>query len=235
MAAEFSSNMSISILRNGKNLGAMGNIWKSLAFEANTPYLMSLHQDDFLKTDYLERAIALLENDHKLSFVLTGPEWVPRNHKYAPVRLESKQYEEFTAAQFAYNALHFVPYMFGSVVYHVSDRSHSWDYETYNLLYCDRYYLGSILAKQQSKGAFLCGKGIFECDHTQDEQDNRSPSLNEDHAIALMSFYKDLLLTQYSKMTARRTNLLMQPCTILVTLFTVVLCEFFIESKYRID
>lgn len=193
---QFKDKLDITITYNEKNLGAMENIWKSIHIETDTPYILSHHADDFLKADYLERAMAILEGDKNISFVLTGPEWVPSSIHYRFSVLGETTIDTFDAAHFAYNILNFAPYIFGSVIYRRSHLINKWRYADMDT-YCDRYFLGEILRTNKSKGAFVHGNGIIERDHSKDEADNRSPSLNENHAINLLSFYKELLLEKF--------------------------------------
>lgn len=193
----FKDKLDITIEYNETNLGAMMNIWKSVQIKADTPYILSHHADDFLKADYLERAIAILEQDKNISFVLTGPEWVPASQPYEYKVLGNTQISKFDAAHFAYNILNFAPYIFGSVVYRATDRVSDWKYAEMDT-YCDRYFLGEILRTNKSNGAYIHGNGIIERDHSKDTADNRSPSLNENHAIHLLAFYKELLLQKFT-------------------------------------
>jgi hypothetical protein len=105
----------------------------------------------------------------------------------------------FTAAQLAYNLLHFAPYMFGSVVYRISHASivTEWSYP-YLHGYFDRHYLGRILERNDSKGVYLEGNGIFERDHSMDAHDERGNADTIDDALHLLAFYKKLLQAEYT-------------------------------------
>lgn len=194
--ATFQSFFDTRVIRNERNLGAMDNMWQSIQFPITTPYIMSHHTDDFLKSDYLERAIAILESKPNVSFVLTGPEWVSLNTPYRQERTYANGSTSFDAADFAHNVMHFAPYMFGSVVYRASHRVADWGFPRFNIL-CDRYFLGSILDTNDSCGVFLEGNGIFERDHSKDKTDARVSQLNESHVIQLILFYQELLRRKY--------------------------------------
>lgn len=194
----FSPSLNITLIKNESNLGAMQNIWKSIQLETNSPYLLSHHADDYLKCDYLEKAIAVLEKNKNVSFVVTGPEWVPANVSYERKLLGETTVKYFDAADFAKNALNFWPFIFGSVVYRVSHLIDDWRYDIMNT-YADRYFLGKILETHCSQGAYIEGCGIIEHDHSLDTNDTRSPELNENHAIELLLFYKHLLLEKYNR------------------------------------
>jgi glycosyltransferase involved in cell wall biosynthesis len=196
LVQKFSSKLDITILKNPQNLGAMRNIWQSIQLPTDTPYLLSHHADDFLKSDYLQKAMDLLDNYPDVSFVVTGPTWVSADKAYTNTPLGDTTIDFFDAADFAKNILDFAPYIFGSVVYRTKDLVSDWKLEQMDT-YADRYFMGEILRKNKSRGAYIHGFGIFEHDHTQDTADTRSPSLQEDHAIALLAFYKELLLIKY--------------------------------------
>ncbi len=187
----------IRIIQNPRNLGAMGNMFKSIQFPVDTPYIMSHHTDDFLKSDYLERSVALLDAHTDVSFVLTGPEWVSLSTPYRMERTHTDAFVTFDAPDFARNVMRLAPYMFGSVVYRATHRIPEWDFARFNIL-CDRYFLGSIMYKHGTHGIFLEGCGIFERDHSQDKSDNRIAGLGPAHVIELLQFYHELLKQKYS-------------------------------------
>lgn len=196
LAQQFSSKLDITIIKNEVNLGAMKNIWQSIQLPTATPYLLSHHADDFLKSDYLQKAINILDTHHDVSFVVTGPTWVNALAPYTNTLLGDTAVDFFNAADFAKNILNFAPYIFGSVVYRTADLVSDWKLDQMDT-YADRYFMGEILRQKKSRGAYIQGNGIFEHDHVQDKADNRSPSLHEDHAIALLAFYKELLREKY--------------------------------------
>jgi glycosyltransferase involved in cell wall biosynthesis len=210
LATEFRPHFPIEIRYNSANLGAMQNIWQSITLDTTTPYILSHHADDYLKVDYLEKAIAILEADTTVSFVVTGPVWVAGDHPYEAIRLGDTAIEYFGAADFAKNILNFAPYIFGSVVYRRSHLIADWRYADMDT-YCDRYFMGEILRTHKSKGAYIHGNGIIEHDHSLDVNDHRSPKLNEDHAINLLAFYRELLRTTYN---ARYVNKIITNATL---------------------
>lgn len=194
--SRWSNIMDISLVKNEHNLGAMDNIWKSIHHNVETPYIMSHHSDDFLKISYLEKAIGTLDSDDKISFAITGPEWITAQTPYRQEVITSNKVDLFDAADFAKNTLRFAPYMFGSVVYRKTDLVGDWRYTDMDT-YCDRYFLGKILQGKATFGAFIYGNGILERDHSSELNDTRSTNLNEDHGINLMVFYRELLLIKY--------------------------------------
>ena len=65
---EFRKYFKISYLRNKKNLGAIKNMFYSITFSVKTPYVVCLHEDDFLHKKYLELAIDTLEKNENIIF-----------------------------------------------------------------------------------------------------------------------------------------------------------------------
>lgn len=198
LVEKYEDRLNIRIERNPKNLGGMPNMWQSIQYKTDTPYLLSHHADDFIKNDYLERAIEILENDANISFVVTDPEWVNVKHRYVNISIGKTEFDTFSAAEFAFNVLHFAPYMFGSVVYRTSHRTTDWKHDYYDG-FCDRYFLGTILRQHSSKGCFLHGKGIIERDHSQDLEDKRGENATDDNFIRLLAFYRELMIVKFSK------------------------------------
>lgn len=188
--------LAITTLKNPTNLGAMANIWKSISLPTDSPYLLSHHADDFLKTDYLERAISILDSNPDVSFVVTGPEWVLSDKTYEAVAIGQTSYDLFDAADFAKSILNFAPHIFGSVIYRTAHRTNNWRYDDLHI-FCDRHYLGDILLTNKSKGAFLHGRGIFERDHSADPVDKRGDGSVEENVLKLLQFYKELLELKY--------------------------------------
>jgi glycosyltransferase involved in cell wall biosynthesis len=193
------SNLDISIERNPVNLGGMRNILKSILYETESPYIVSAHADDFLKTNYLEHAVGLLDKDTQLSFVATSPDWVHRDTPYRKENLKHTKYEVFDAPELVYKILHFKPIMWSGVVYRREHLISDLRFDTYDL-YCDRYFLTTILKIQTTKGALLTGRGIFERDHARDPEAGREANHEkyEPSMIAILIFYKEILEEKYA-------------------------------------
>lgn len=191
-------SLDIQVIANEKNLGAMKNMLKSIVFATDTPFLLSHHEDDFLKNNYLECALEILEKNPAISFVATTPDWIAKDAAYIKNRIHNASFTTFTAAQFVHEVLAGMPIMFGSVVYRRSHLIDDWKLETY-ATFCDRYFLGEILHSHRTLGALIKEPGIFVRDHTLDKEDNRGNGTTEDHAIALYTFYKRMLHGHYPK------------------------------------
>jgi len=198
LLSKWRNHLDITLIENEHNLGAMNNIWKSIQLEVSTPYIMSHHSDDFLKINYVEKVLAVLDKNEKISFVVTGAEWITKETSYRQAEIKNNTVSTFDAAEFTKNILEFAPYIFGSVVYREADLVNDWKFDVF-YTYCDRYFLGKILQKNQTRGAFIFGEGILERDHSLDKNDNRATHLNEDHMINLMIFYRNLLLIKYPR------------------------------------
>lgn len=195
---EFKAEFPVEITRNETNIGAMPNMLKSITFPVDTKYILSQHADDFLKSDYLEQAILLLEKNPSISWVTTGPEWVSKDITFTEKRMDSTEYITFDAAEFAEAVLNFTPFIFGAVIYRKEQRIYDWKFNLYDV-FCDRFMLGTILEQFNAHGAFFTGRGIFERDHTLDVRDDRGSTLTPTHAINLLSFYRGLLTKKFPR------------------------------------
>lgn len=196
--APYKDKLDIKIARNEKNLGAMGNMWQSIQHNTSAPYLLSHHADDYLKSDYLEKAIKILDENASISFVVTGPEWIHIDAPYTNKEIGFTECDTFDAPDFAKNILNFAPYMFGSVMYRAEHRVKDWKHNLYDG-FCDRYFLGTILETHSTKGAYLHGNGIIERDHSLDKEDRRGENATDKNFIELLVFYKRLMLQKFSQ------------------------------------
>lgn len=195
--------LNTEIIHNEKNLGAMKNMLASIMFQTTSPYILSHHEDDFLKSNYLECAMEILEKDQTISFVATTPAWITKDAPYKQDLIKDKTYITFSASEFAHRVLTGTPLMFGSVVYRKSHLIPDWHFDTY-ATFCDRYFLGEILESHHSLGALVQESGIFVRDHSLDKEDSRGDGTTEDHAINLFAFYKRLLIGHYPMSTIKK-------------------------------
>lgn len=191
-------DLNISIDTNETNLGAMKNLYRSITIETNSDYIFSHHEDDFVKNNYLEIAVSILDNNPQISFVTTSGEWVHRDDPFVNKKIESSEYEQFNAPHFVDQILNNKHFMFGSVVYRKKHLVHKWGLEKYGT-FCDRIFFLDILKKNHTSGAYLIEPGIFERDHSLDKNDIRSISTNEDHVIAFYQAYKEALTEEFDK------------------------------------
>lgn len=210
ITAQFSNYFKIVILKNEKNLGAMSNMIKSILFETESDYVFSHHEDDFTKSNYLEIAIDILEENKNVSFVLSSAEWIEKNQLVTTRSINDRAYELFNEVEFTKQIIENRQFIFGSVIYRRSDLINNWEYDRYNTL-CDRVFLIKILTKNNSLAAYIKEPSIFVRDHSLDERDDRSSDQNENHLIELVSYYRDILIKKYpeSYVLKKSTNLLL--------------------------
>lgn len=210
ITAQFSNYFKIEIIKNEKNLGAMPNMIKSILFETESDYIFSHHEDDFIKSNYLEVAIDILNENKNVSFVLTSAEWIEKNQLPAARTINDRSYELFNEVEFTKQIIENRQFIFGSVIYRRANLINNWEYDKYNTL-CDRVFLIKILTRNNSLTAYVKEPSIFVRDHSLDERDDRSSSQNENHLIELVSFYRDILINKYpeSYVLKKSTNLLL--------------------------
>jgi glycosyltransferase involved in cell wall biosynthesis len=189
---KYKDSLDISVIENAVNLGAMSNLFKSITTETEAQYVFSHHEDDFIKNNYLELAVQILDTNETISYVVTSGEWVHKDTVFINKKIDNSQFEIFDSEKFVYQALHHKHFMFGSVVYRKKDLTASWEYPTYNIL-CDRVFLLDILDKNKTNCAFITESGIFERDHSLDTNDVRASTLREYHVISLFIKYKEIL------------------------------------------
>ncbi len=196
--SKFKALLDISVVANEQNLGAMNNLYKSITIATECDYVFSHHEDDFIKTNYLEIALEILDNNKDISFVLSAGEWLHRDSSYIEKKIRNKDFKKLNQYTFIDGSLDNEHYIFGSVIYRKSDLVYDWGFATYNTL-CDKYFLISILKKNTSCAGYLTESGIFERDHSLDIDDVRGSNLREDHAISYFYFLQQILLKQESK------------------------------------
>jgi glycosyltransferase involved in cell wall biosynthesis len=206
----YKDTLDISIIVNNTNVGAMNNLFKSITLETDSKYVFSHHEDDFIKSNYLELAINILENNETISYVLTSGEWVHRDSPFINKNIEDSDFEIFNNQKFVDYALNNKHFIFGSVIYRKKHINVPWEYSIYNVL-CDRVFLLNILEKNQTYGAFIKESGIFERDHSLDNIDTRASTLRQNHVISLFIKYKETLdkTTLYKKNNSLITNALL--------------------------
>lgn len=198
ITSKFNCLLDIKIIRNEKNLGAMDNMFKCIMLETNSPYIFCHHEDDFIKANYLEICLKILEKDSNVSFAITSPRWVKKDTLYIESHITSKNYLTFDSSDFVNEILKYKPFMFGSVIYRKDHLINDWGYEKYNT-FCDRYFLTSILEKNKSLVAFISEPGIYVRDHSLDKTDSRAQYANENNLINLFIFYKSILLNKFKE------------------------------------
>ena len=182
-------SLEIIVVHNHKNLGAMKNLEYSILFETDSKYILSHHEDDYLVTNYLERAVAILEKNSDVSFVTCEPRWVSRQDAYVGHSITNIQPLFLDAQEFMRESLMMRPFMFGSAVYRTKDLSgQKFELEKYYTL-CDKIFLSSILITKKTFAAHIPEQGICVTDHSKEKKDTRSEHSKPEHFFNYFSFY----------------------------------------------
>lgn len=192
-------SLEIIIVHNHKNLGAMKNLEYSILFETDSKYILSHHEDDYLVTDYLERAIAILEKNPHVSFVTCEPRWVSRKETYTKHSMQNVQPLFLDAQEFMEESLMLRPFMFGSAVYRTTDlEGQKFDLEKYYTL-CDKIFLSSILITKGTSAVHIPAPGVCVTDHSKEQKDIRSEHSKPEYFFNYFSFYR-------THLTKNKTN-----------------------------
>lgn len=186
-------NLKISYVKNEKNLGAIDNIFNSIFYKNDAPYKISLHEDDTLHPQYLEKAIKILDENEKIIFVSTLAEWFKNDEelmkKFNSVEKISDNTLIINKTDFIRKILDGKHIMLGSVVYRNKNINQKPDLEKYDVL-CDRPFLYSLLKDDQYM-ALIESNAMFTMDHV--ENDNRGKNITEKNCFNMMNFYKENL------------------------------------------
>ncbi|MEI6396934.1 MAG: glycosyltransferase family 2 protein [Candidatus Taylorbacteria bacterium] len=191
------TDLDITYERNKNNLGAMGNIFHSIFYQTDSPYKISLHEDDILHPQYLEKAVKILDENKQVAFVCALAKWFDNDadlaEKYTGVE-DIGPATILDKTSFIQKILAGKHIMLSSVVYRDSLQRLS-DENTVNIqkyldmynVYCDRPFLIDLVDKYSV--ALIEEKVMFTRDHG--EYDTRFKDITEEHCFNLVRFYKD--------------------------------------------
>jgi glycosyltransferase involved in cell wall biosynthesis len=192
--------LEIKYFRNEKNLGAIENIFNTIIYNVETPYKISLHEDDILHYDYIRKAIEILDSDNEIMFVGTSIDWFKNETELAqkisnsPKKFTSS-YKKINAQEFAIELLRGIHFSLGSVVYRSEATfGHTFDLPTYSVL-CDRPFLIDVMGDK--KIVVTPEKGIFVRNHGA--LDNRGNNITVQNVCNLFKFYKKYVQTSIEK------------------------------------
>lgn len=185
----YSDTLDIKLLKNEKNLGAMQNMLKTITLETDSLYIFSHHEDDYIKSNYLEAAVAILDSNSNISFVVSSAVWVKKDTVYTGAKIHNINPKLFNYNDFIVSSLKREPFIFGSVVYRKKDVGSVFKKETYHTL-CDKVFLTDILIQNNSLCGYIQEPSIYVRDHSLDEEDTRSDGANINHLINFFNFYK---------------------------------------------
>lgn len=190
-------NLDISYIRNEKNVGAIKNIFNSILYKTDSLYTLSLHEDDVIHPQYLEKAVEILSENRDIVFVATIADWF---------KTDKQLKEKFTKAislshsvlihkaDFIREILDGKHITFGSVIYRNAFLDEKPDFQTYDV-FCDRPFLISLI-KDDRRAGLIQDKAIFVHDHG--ESDTRFKNITEIHGFNLITYYKNNLPTPLS-------------------------------------
>jgi len=205
-------NLDIIYKRNEENLGAMGNIFNSIFYETDSPYKISLHEDDVLHPEYIEKSVQILDARADAVFVCSLAEWFKNDaeltKKYSKLG-SIGQTEQLDKAGFIRKILDGRHIMWSSVVYRNAGLKKIQDMEKYDV-FCDRPFLSSLIG---SATIILIDEPVMLTrDHGID--DTRFKNITEEDCFNLLNFYRENLPRPLSrsdskKMLSYSTNFLM--------------------------
>lgn len=204
--------LDITIIKNQKNLGAMKNMLKSILLECETKYIFSHHEDDYIKSNYLEIAITALEKNADISYILTSPVWIKKDDIYTQSKINSLTIEKIDSHNFMVRSLDREPFIFGSVIYRREDITTTLKLEKYFTL-CDKIFLTEILLNNGKKAGYVSEPGIYVHDHSLDQNDTRSTGVTLAHMINFFIFYQKHLTKKTIKIKRLITNNFLLGCT----------------------
>jgi glycosyltransferase involved in cell wall biosynthesis len=184
----YSAFFPITIEKNITNLGAMNNLFKSITYKTEAKYILSHHEDDYLKANYLELAIKALEENSDTAFALTCAEWILEHDNYMDTTVAEPKFTKYSKKEFLTAVLENEQFIFGSVVYRISYIFGNFNLHDYHVL-CDRIFLAELLNKDR-KAVFLSSPGIFVQDHSAEEKNPRSNGMTLTHIINYYHYYK---------------------------------------------
>jgi len=211
VVAQFES-LGIRYIRNAENIGAARNIDLARELGAESDYHIVFHDDDLMHPRMLERQVFELDARPELAWVAT--ESAPfegdsaANEVWGDSVGEVEVYE--TRDALVRRLLENVPINFGSVMYRsaassgVDFRLGEFEIIADRVLLCDIAAVGPVAAIREPLVRY----------RHHEAQDSHNPIFREQHALALMRYYRDLLPTPLSSadsalVTRHATNYLL--------------------------
>jgi len=195
VVARFDS-LGIRYIRNAENIGAARNIDLARELGAASDYHIVFHDDDLMHPQMLERQVALLDARPDLAWIAT--ESAPfvgdsvATQGWGDSAGDVEVYE--TRDALVRRLLENVPLNFGSVMYRssvsagVDFRLDEFEIIADRVLLCDIAAAGPVAAVREPLVRY----------RHHAAQDSHNPIFREQHALALMRYYKGLLPTPLS-------------------------------------
>lgn len=205
ITTKFKKYLNITVLTNNKNLGAMNNMLRSITLETESTYIYSHHEDDYIKSNYLEISVRALEKNPNMSFVISSAIWVEKETSFTESSTKETEPAILTLNEFLLASLRREPFIFGSVVYRKKDTGVLFRMEEYHTL-CDKIYLAEILTKHKTVCGYIKEPSIYVRDHSLDKKDERSNGATVTHLVNYYSFYKNNLIFNKKESVRLITN-----------------------------
>lgn len=195
LVSEF-ANLNIVYKRNPQNLGAIQNIFQSIFYKVDSIYLMSMHEDDLLHPEYIQRALAVLDQNSSIAFVASNTKFFDESKDLVSTSKQLDIQDGYSAQELTRLFLRGESVMLASVVYRVSALASASqpNLELFSTA-CDRPFLVE-LAKKGGCVVFL-NKIFYSRRHGL--VDMRSNKLNWQNLFALYEYYRNQLAEIDSK------------------------------------
>lgn len=189
LAAKF-PRLDIEVRRNEKNRGALGNMIYCLTAEAETDFILVIHEDDFLQQEYLERGLNILEDSSGVAFVASPASFFPPGKNVVPPATLSPTWKKYSREDFVGFILSGNRFAFGSIIYRRElIRAGQIDFKSYNAFF-DRPFLLQILKDSEKTAAVMLEPYYYYQEHPW--PDKRWRELSFENVFNLYNCYETL-------------------------------------------
>lgn len=183
-------NLKISVDRQGKNQGALGNMIACLTAPEITDFIMVMHEDDYLHPQYLKTALSILENNPEIAFVASPARFFEPGEEVTVSTNLSSAWKKYSLKDFVSFILSGNRFAFGSVVYRRElIKAEQIDFKNYQAFF-DRPFLLQILKDSSCFAAVTESAFYYYQNHPW--PDKRWQELNFDHVFNLYNLYETL-------------------------------------------
>lgn len=189
------SNLNLKYNRNKKNLGALANMQFAYnELKDKYEFVMIMHEDDLLHTQFIEMVAKAILKNKKPSFVISN--FICFNNNDDVINTAEKKFnnqntEVINKQQLALLFLQLKPIAFGSVIYNTNVyKKMDFNFKHYEE-FADRPFLLNEL-NDFSEVALINSPLYFYRDHGI--TDNRWKKLLPTHVFNLLKLYKDIIL-----------------------------------------
>jgi len=184
------SDLEIHLDRHEKNLGAIGNMIYCLTKDVPTEFIMCLHEDDFIQSEYLEKSLAILEKNNNIAFVASPAYFFDAGQNFKELPSLRADWQKYNTADLVAYILNGNKIAFGSIIYRRSlIKPEYLNLEKYGVL-LDRPFLLSITTGSQKEAAILKDPYYYYQNHPY--PDKRWATLSLDNIVNLYANYENL-------------------------------------------